>query len=139
MGFLSDWRQRRAARAYATKLGPWLAESFGAATTYTPAQIRRGIEVLNLDAQYVAFGYAAFLSRKDYDPLVSRLPVPLSYGQAHPRSRPQLSRSRRPRLRRQSLAPSGHFPFSPGRGRLPPATMRAHAHSQITRPRSDAR
>ena len=82
MGFLSDWRQRRAARAYATKLGPWLARSFGAAATYAPAQIRRGIEVLHLDAQYVAFGYAAFLARKDYDPLVSRLPVRLGYGQA---------------------------------------------------------
>ena len=82
MGFLSDWRQRRAARAYATKLGPWLAQSFGAAATYTAAQIRRGIEVLHLNAEYVAFGYAAFLSRKDYDPLLPRLPVPLSYGQA---------------------------------------------------------
>jgi hypothetical protein len=82
MGFLSDWRQRRAARAYANRLGPWLAASFGAASAYTPAQIRRGIEVLNLDAQYVAFGYAAFLSRADYDPLASRLPVRLSYGQA---------------------------------------------------------
>jgi len=82
MGFLSDWRQRRSARAYATKLGPWLAHSFGAAATYTPAQIRRAIEVLHLDAAYVAFGYAAFLDRQDYDPLVSRLPVRLSYGQA---------------------------------------------------------
>jgi len=81
MGFFSDWRQRRAAGAYATKLGPWLARSFGAAA-YTPAQIRRGIEVLHLDAQYVAFGYAAFLARKDFDALVSRLPVRLSYGQA---------------------------------------------------------
>ena len=82
MGFLSDWRQRRAARAYATKLGSWLAEAFGAAATYTPAQIRRGIEMLHLDAEYVAFGYAAFLARKDYDPLASRLPIRLSYGQA---------------------------------------------------------
>jgi hypothetical protein len=82
MGFLSDWRQRRAARAYATKLGPWLAQCFGTAVTYAPAQIRRGIEVLHLDARYVAFGYAAFLARKDYDPLVSRLPVRLGYGQA---------------------------------------------------------
>ena len=82
MGFLSDWRQRRSARAYATKLGPWLADSFGAAATYSPAQIRRAIELLHLDAQYVAFGYAAFLTRKDYDPLVSRLPIRLSYGQA---------------------------------------------------------
>jgi hypothetical protein len=82
MGFLSDWRQRRAARAYAAKLGRWLAESFGAAAAYTPAQIRRAIEVLHLDPQYVAFGYAAFLPRKDYDPLASRLPVRLSYGQA---------------------------------------------------------
>jgi len=81
MGFLSDWRQRRAARAYATKLGPWLAHAFGTAA-YTPVQIRRGIEVLHLDAQYVAFGYAAFLARKDFDALVSRLPVRLSYGQA---------------------------------------------------------
>jgi hypothetical protein len=82
MGFLSDWRQRRSARAYATKLGPWLAHSFGAAATYSPTQIRRAIEMLHLDAQYVAFGYAAFLARKDYDPLVSRLPIRLSYGQA---------------------------------------------------------
>ncbi len=82
MGFLSAWRQRRAARAYATKLGPWLAHAFGATATYTPAQIRRAIEVLHLDARYVAFGYAAFLARKDFDALVSRLPVRLSYGQA---------------------------------------------------------
>lgn len=82
MGLFSDWRQRRAARAYATKLGPWLAHSFGATATYTPAQIRRAIEVLHLDTHYIAFGYAAFLARKDYDPLVSRLPVRLSYGQA---------------------------------------------------------
>jgi hypothetical protein len=82
MGFLSDWRQRRSARAYATKLGPWLAHSFGAAATYSPAQIRRAIEVLHLDENYVAFGYAAFLARQDYDPLVSRLPIRLSYGQA---------------------------------------------------------
>jgi hypothetical protein len=82
MGFLSDWRQRRSARAYAAKLGPWLAHSFGAAATYTPAQIRRAIEVLHLDVQYIAFGYAAFLARRDYDPLVARLPVRLSYGQA---------------------------------------------------------
>lgn len=82
MGFFSDWRQRRSARAYATKLGPWLAHSFGAAATYSPAQIRRAIEVLHLDEHYVAFGYAAFLARQDYDPLVSRLPIRLSYGQA---------------------------------------------------------
>jgi hypothetical protein len=82
MGFLSDWRRRRAARAYATKLGPWLARTFGPAATYAPAQIRRGIEVLHLDTNYVAFGYAAFLAREDYDPLVSRLPVRLGYGQA---------------------------------------------------------
>jgi hypothetical protein len=82
MGILSNWRQRRAARAYAERLGPWLARAFGASSAYTPAQIRRGIEVLHLDATYVAFGYAAFLSRKEYDPLVSRLPVRLSYGQA---------------------------------------------------------
>ena len=82
MGFLSDWRQRRAARAYATKLGSWLAEAFGAAATYTPPQIRRAIEVLHLDAEYVAFGYAAFLPRKDYDPLAARLPIRLSYGRA---------------------------------------------------------
>ena len=82
MGFFSDWRQRRAARAYATKLGPWLADAFGAAAAYSPAQIRRGVEVLHLDAHYVAFGYAAFLARKDYDPLNSRLPIRLSYGQA---------------------------------------------------------
>ncbi len=82
MGFISDWRRRRAARAYASRLGPWLARSFGTAATYTPAQIRRGIEVLHLDPRYVAFGYAAFLPRKGYDPLLPRLPVRLSYGQA---------------------------------------------------------
>ena len=82
MGFISDWRRRRAARAYASRLGPWLARSFGIAATYTPAQIRRGIEVLHLDTRYVAFGYAAFLPRKSYDPLLPRLPVCLTYGHA---------------------------------------------------------
>lgn len=82
MGLLSNWRQRRAARAYAERLGTWLARSFGAATAYTPAQIRRGVEVLHLDANYVALGYAAFLPAKDYNQLAPRLPVALSYGQA---------------------------------------------------------
>lgn len=82
MGLLTDWRQRRAAKAYAGRLGPWLARSFGAATAYTAAQIRRGVEVLRLDVNYVAFGYAAFLTSKDYNQLAPRLPVPLSYGQA---------------------------------------------------------
>ncbi len=82
MGILSNWRQRRAAKAYAERLGPWLARSFGAASAYTPAQIRRGVEVLHLDAGYVAFGYAAFLSSKDYDQLAARLPVRPTYGQA---------------------------------------------------------
>lgn len=82
MGLISNWRQRRAARAYAERLGPWLARSFGAATAYTAAQIRRGVEVLRLDVNYVALGYAAFLSPKDYNQLAPRLPVPLSYGQA---------------------------------------------------------
>lgn len=82
MGLFSTWRLRRAARAYAERLGPWLARSFGAATAYTAAQIRRGVEVLRLDVDYVGLGYAAFLPSKDYDQLAPRLPVPLSYGQA---------------------------------------------------------
>src|SRR5262247_3678245 len=108
MGFLSDWRQRRAARAYATKLGPWLANSFGAAAAYTQAQIRRGIEVLNLDAQYVAFGYAAFLSRKDYDALASRLPVPLSYGPDAPLHALAIGAGRAPDLARNYREAEGH-------------------------------
>lgn len=82
MGLISNWRQRRAARAYAERLGPWLARSFGAATTYTAAQIRRGVEVLRLDVNYLALGYAAFLSPKDYNQLAPRLPIPLAYGRA---------------------------------------------------------
>jgi hypothetical protein len=82
MGLLSNWRQRRAAKAYAERLGPWLARSFGASGAYTAAQIRRGIEVLHLDANYVAFGYAAFLSAAEYEQHTARLPVRLSYGQA---------------------------------------------------------
>lgn len=82
MGILSDWRRRRAAKAYAERLGPWLARSFGAAAAYTPAQIRRAIEVLRLDPTYVAFGYAAFLPRLEYDRLTARLAGRMSYGEA---------------------------------------------------------
>jgi hypothetical protein len=82
MGVLSNWRRRRAAKAYAERLGPWLVRSFGPSSAYTAAQIRRGVEVLRLDPHYVAFGYAAFLSARDYDLLAARLPVRLTYGQA---------------------------------------------------------
>jgi hypothetical protein len=64
------WRRYRlnhAARRYARELGPWLARSYGASDTYTPAQVGAGLARLKLPAQYAWLGYAAFQTEAEFD------------------------------------------------------------------------
>ena len=52
---------RSAAKGYATRLGPQLRADYGAATYYTPAQIRASAARAKLPAAHIRFGYAGFL------------------------------------------------------------------------------
>lgn len=78
------WHLRKlnlAARRCARELGPWLARSYGAADTYTPAQVGTGLARLDLPAEYAWLGYAAFLTEAEFGRQVSRSNVP-TYAEA---------------------------------------------------------
>jgi hypothetical protein len=79
---LRRWRSRRAAKAYATRLGPWLRRAFGTSATYKQGQIERGIRELRLDPDYALFGYALFLDRAAFDALLGALPDRAAFEQA---------------------------------------------------------
>jgi hypothetical protein len=76
------WRSRRAAKAYATRLGPWLRRAFGTSATYKQGQIERGIRELRLDPDYALFGYALFLDRASFEALLGALPDPAGFEEA---------------------------------------------------------
>jgi hypothetical protein len=82
MGPLDRWRLRRAARRYAASLPSALVAAFGASDHYTPEQIRVAVARCELDARFIAFAYAAFLSETQFAALRADMPIPLSYPQA---------------------------------------------------------
>ena len=59
-------RLRAAAKAYATRLGPQLVRDYGAAGTFTPAQIRQSAVRAGLRGDCIAFGYAAFMDEAGF-------------------------------------------------------------------------
>ena len=73
---------RNPAKRYARELGPWLRKSFGSSQFYAPGQILRGVKELRLDARFIVFGYAAFLSKADFEETKENLPVQFSYDEA---------------------------------------------------------
>src|SRR5262245_2565727 len=75
-------RSRSAAKAYATRLGPWLHRAFGTSATYKQGQIERGIRELRLDPDYALFGYALFLDRAAFEALLGALPHPAAIEEA---------------------------------------------------------
>jgi hypothetical protein len=79
---LRRWRSRRAAKAYVTRLGPWLRSAFGTSATYKQGQIERGIRELRLDPAYALFGYALFLDRAASDALLGALPNRAAFEEA---------------------------------------------------------
>jgi hypothetical protein len=79
---LRRWRSRRAAKAYATRLGPWLRRAFGMSATYKQGQIERAIRELRLDADYALFGYALFLDRAAFEALLGALPDRAAFEEA---------------------------------------------------------
>jgi len=81
MGWLQHMRMRRAAKQYARRLGPHLRRTYGLSGSYTPGQIRTGIDKLRLDAQYIALGYAAFLDETSFAALASDMPVVVPFDQ----------------------------------------------------------
>jgi hypothetical protein len=82
MGLLDRWRLRRAARRYAASLPSALVAAFGASEHYTPEQIRIAVARCGLDAQFIAFAYAAFLPETQFTGLQAEMPVPLAYPEA---------------------------------------------------------
>jgi hypothetical protein len=62
---------RRAARKYATNLGPQLLKGYGASRFYTPGQIRAAAQRRKLPSRYLKIGYAAFLDLDGFLSVVS--------------------------------------------------------------------
>ena len=69
---------RSAARKHARYLGPRLRRDYGGSEHYTPGQIRAAAGNCKLNMDYIAIGYAAFMSEatfrdivpnEDYQPL----------------------------------------------------------------------
>jgi hypothetical protein len=82
MGLFTRWHLRKAARRYATGLGPALAAAYGGSEHYTADQIRLTVDRVALDTRFIAFGYAAFLPREQFDALQPHMPIQLSYDEA---------------------------------------------------------
>ncbi|MBO6521830.1 MAG: hypothetical protein JJ900_15690 [Rhodospirillales bacterium] len=61
--------KNRAAKKYASKLGPYLQKAYGASNTYTAKQINSAVQKLGLSMKYICFGYAAFTTAETYKKL----------------------------------------------------------------------
>jgi hypothetical protein len=82
MGWLGNFRRRRAAKAYVFKLGPWLRRAYGASRTYTAAQIERGARELNLNPRFIVFGHAVLLDPTEFASIHGVLPNPVTIEEA---------------------------------------------------------
>jgi hypothetical protein len=82
MGLLERLRRRRAAKQYSRRLGPHLRRAYGAAEYYTFPQIRVAVARLGLDAKFIAFGCAAFLSKEAYASATAVTPIEMTYEEA---------------------------------------------------------
>lgn len=71
-------RLRAAARDYARQLPPALRKDYGASETYTWQQIRASATRENLPLDYIAFGYAAFMTEEAFAALHAPA-FPLTY------------------------------------------------------------
>jgi hypothetical protein len=90
MGWLSNLRRRRAAKAYVFKLGPWLRRAYGASQTSTAGQIERGARELNLDLRHLVFGHAVFLDAAAFAAIYGALPNPTTIEEARAALRREL-------------------------------------------------
>jgi hypothetical protein len=77
MRWLERLSWRRAAKAYARRLGTELATAYGGPPPYTPQQVAAAVQRLKLNPKFVSIGYAAFVSEPDYQALESSLPLSL--------------------------------------------------------------
>src|SRR6516165_3857645 len=60
-------RKRLAIRAYARRLGPKLRERYGRARRYTPAQVKRTVEVCEFNADYLCYALCMYCDRAEFD------------------------------------------------------------------------
>jgi hypothetical protein len=61
MLWIEKWGWRRAAKAYARRLGGRLAGDYGGELPYTPEQVVAAVSRLGLNPRYIAIGYAVFV------------------------------------------------------------------------------
>ncbi len=81
-GWLQTLRLRHAAKSYARKLPRFLAKGWGGSKTYTPGQIEVAVRELKLDPDYIGLGYARFLPKNEFDTLLDRMAVQVTYAEA---------------------------------------------------------
>jgi len=60
-------RKRLAIRAYARRLGPKLRERYGRARRYTPAQVKRTVEVCGFNSDYLCLALCMYCDRAEFD------------------------------------------------------------------------
>ena len=77
MNFVDRLKWRRAAKAYARRLGSELAKAYGGLPPYTTEQVATAARRLGLDTRWIALGYAPFVAEADYHGIISQLPKPL--------------------------------------------------------------
>jgi uncharacterized protein DUF6559 len=82
MGWIRDFRIRRAAKRYAMELRPTLVMILGERKFYTTCQIKAVAEDLGLNIKFLVLGYACFLPQDRFATEKEGLRVKLSYHQA---------------------------------------------------------
>jgi hypothetical protein len=60
-------RKRLAIRAYAKRLGPKLRERYGRSRRYTPAQVKRTVDVCGFNADYLCYALCMYCDRAEFD------------------------------------------------------------------------
>jgi hypothetical protein len=70
------------ARIYSEQLPTRLKRDYGTREFYTEPQVRAAVFHLDLDATYIFLAYAMYLTKPEYDELLPRLPLYLTYEHA---------------------------------------------------------
>lgn len=82
MSLFQRFQLRRAAKRYATRLGPQLQRSYGASKSYTVAQIFAAMAKQRLDPDFVVLARAMFLDEETFEGFAPKMPIHLPYEEA---------------------------------------------------------
>ncbi|HEX3808564.1 MAG TPA: DUF6559 family protein [Rhizomicrobium sp.] len=73
------FRLHNASKKYAAKLPAWLTRAYGHHEFYTEAQLRRAVQKLGLDRNFIAIAFANYMSETNYNKQRLTLPIDVDY------------------------------------------------------------